>query len=173
MIMSLEEALNRNSDAVEKQNELLSKMLATAAAKTGATTTKATADDAAGDDADKKTSTKRTSKKADAKKDGADVEEAFNDLKAALQNWLGEFKANEADPETEARKTLLSETFKKLGVGKLPEIAEDREKIDKLSNWLETKAKPVDKGHGEGRLTAVPSDDDGAGSEDDDDELGV
>lgn len=165
--MSLEDALNRHADIMEKLIATNEKIIGMAAARQGAATTTAPASD----DKPKTTRTKKDDKKDDTKGDGA-VTKA--DLVAKLQTWLKEFGDNkDAHPECAARYTLLKDTLPKVG-GEgftLKDLAaDDQEKIDKLNNWFETKVKTVDKGHGIGRLVADPEP---AGDEGGDDDLGV
>jgi len=92
-------------------------------------------------------------------------------LTDAFKAWMGEFGVKpDSHPESAARHAITKTTVAKvLGDGKtFKDLAEDdQESIDKLYNWLETKAKTADKGHGIGRLVADPapeaSDDDGLG----------
>ena len=168
--MSLEAALERNSDLMEKHNELLAKVLGAAGTKSD------TADAGAA-------APKTTGKKAAAAKGGDDVATAFTALKVDLAAWLGEFaKAEDKDnpegthPEVTARKAALAKVFSnpKLAVKKLPEIESDAAKIAVLTTWLNETAKKADKGFGIGRLAADPEPaDDETGDAEDDDGMGV
>lgn len=109
---------------------------------------------------------------------------SFSDLKAALAAWLGEFsKAEDKDnpdgthPEVTARRealktVLTSEKVLANGAGKLTDLDCDDmgEKRDIVKNWLEAKAKKIDRGFGVGRLVADPEP---AGDGEDDDGLGI
>lgn len=163
--MSLEEALNRNNELLTEHNDLLKQVIGAAGLKSSSTKT------ADADDGETKATTKRGRKPAK-KDDDAEAGVTFEGLKSKLSAWLSEFKESENDPETDARKAALAGAFKKLGVGKLPEMEDDDDKIARLHTWLEEKAKVVDKGHGKGRFTEKPSDED-AGSDDEDDDLDV
>lgn len=99
----------------------------------------------------------------------------FDSVKDKLAAWLGEFakpedkeKPEGTHPEVDARKAALKAVLNKLtgtDDGKLGAISKDNEKIAKLDNWFETKAKVADKGHGVGRLAADPEE---TGESDDD-----
>lgn len=152
--MSLEDALNRNSTALERHNELMEKTIGMAeqfrADKKGSS-----------DDGGAKTGSKRSSSKK--KDDGDEID--YAGLKSKLAKWLGEFKDNEKDGETAARKELVTKAFKAIGISKLDEIEDDQEKLKRVDTWFEEKAKT------KGRLTPEPSDDDDGGSSDDDMEI--
>lgn len=164
--MSLEEALNRNSDLLEKHNALLEQVLSKAGASKPA-------DEGAA-------SGKATRGKGKDKDDGAKGASgpSFDTLKADLAAWLGEFAKEEdkdnpegAHPEVAARKEALAKAFgsDKLQIKKLPEIADDAAKIGVLHTWLHEKAKKVDKGFGVGRFVADPE----PADEGEDDDMGV
>ncbi len=129
--MSLEEALNRNSTAIETNNKLLETLLskapgtATAIGATGAAADKAA--DKAASKAAKETTKKLT----------------LDDVKPPIAEWLGEFpKDGDADhPETTARKVALKNFFGVLKVGKLTDVTK-AEDFAKLQTWItEQKAK--------------------------------
>lgn len=131
-----------------------------------------TAEDEAADAADAAAAQKGDDTSSD---DGV----TFDGVKGKLAKWLGEFAKEEdkgnpdgAHPEVLARKAALKAVLNKLtgtDDGKLGAIADDAEKIGKLDNWFETKAKVADKGHGVGRLAADPV----AADEGGDDELDI
>ncbi len=157
--MSLEEALNRNSDAVEKQNSLLEKMLAKAGVNTAAA---GKTDDAGEGDAPKKTrATKgKAAKEAEdaGEGEGGEGDEntlSHDDVKKLAGAWLGEFKANEKDPETGARREAIKGALAKL-VGKDGATIADVAAADlsRVVAWL-------DKQKAKGRLTPEPKEDDG------------
>lgn len=196
--MSLEEALNRNTEATLEQTGLLKQLLgaATIGGTVSTTTTDSgpaaegsaavrkrgepspgkqrrtaaeVAEDKAADEADGTT----TASTAASTSASAGVV-TFDGLKGKLGAWLGEF-AKEADrdnpdgahPEVIARKSAVKAVLNKLTGsedGKLGDIAKDAEKIGKLNDWYENKAKNVDKGFGIGRLAADPAEED-AGEE--------
>lgn len=112
---------------------------------------------------------------------GAEDGVTFDGVKTKLGTWLGEFAKEEdkenpdgAHPEVLARKAALKAVLNTLAgndKGTLGAIKDDAEKIGKLDNWFETKAKVADKGFGVGRLAADPEpagDDEGG-----DDELDI
>lgn len=156
--MSLEEALNRNSELLEKQNEILAKVLGRAEGNTEA---------AAAAEVKKttKTAAKKTTKAAKAEdtedSSGSDVEDRVKKLRTKLAAWLGEFKDNESDPETAERKEKLAAAFKGLKVKNITAITTE-EQIDRLEKWFE-------KALAKGRFTPEPDEDDS----DEDDDLDV
>lgn len=113
------------------------------------------------------------------KSDDADGAVTFDVLKKKLSLWLGEFAKEEdaekpegAHPEVQARKDAVKAVMNKLtdsDDGKLGQLADSPEKLVKLDNWFETKAKVVDKGFGIGRLAADPEEK----SEEEEDELDI
>ncbi len=181
--MSLEAALTRHADLLEKNNELLAKLYGSAVLASSAGATSTASNDDAGEtkteDKPKATRGKKADKAAETTSAGAGFEIKYADLKKKLIPWLAEFAKKEdkenpggAHPEVAARKAALKECFEKLGVEKLDEMENDAKKLTALNKWFETKAKVDDHvGVGAGRFAADPSDDD----EDDDsgdDELG-
>lgn len=141
--MSLEEALNRNSDLLEKHNELLEKVLGSAAAKPASpktSTAKNDDDDDAGDEKPKR---------------GRRAASIPKELKAAIDKtaaWLGEFKDNEDDPENDARGEALQNALDKLGYKTAKEI-KGEEDIGRFEAWINKKVKA-------GRITPDPDEDD-------------
>lgn len=125
--MPLEDLLAKNNTLMEEHNTLLKQIIATASGKA------ATA--AAG--------TKATGTKANAA--GELTAEALKPIVAA---WLREFKADENDPENEARTDKFEAALKKLGVEKIGEITKV-EDLQRLKDWT---AKQV----AAGRITPVP-----------------
>ncbi len=170
--MSLEDALNRNSDLLEEHNTLLKQVLS-----------KAGVNSASNDARDGKTTTTTGAKRGPKPKTAADNDEAtgptFATLKADLAAWLGEFAKEEdkenpdgAHPEVQARKDAVGKAFAsdKIGIKKLTDLgADDTVKIAALHTWLHEKAKKADKGFGIGRFAADPAPADEA----DDDDIGV
>lgn len=151
--MSLEEALNRNSDLLETHNDLLTKLVGMAASKATATTT-AAASTTAAETAEKPKVTR--AKAADKPK-----ELTLDDVKPGLAAWLNEFpKDGDNDhPETTARKEALKAQFAVMGAANLKEVT-TAEGFATLQKWLDdTKAK--------GRLV-----EDAPAGEDGDDMLG-
>jgi hypothetical protein len=146
--MSLEDALNRNSDLLEKNAALMEKILAGASSRASTSATTATTSDDAGGEKPKRT----TKPKEDAAKGVT-----LDDVKPILNGWLTEFPKNGDDdhPETVARKAALKGAFEKLGATNLKEVAV--EKLGKLKEWAEAQV-------AKGRL--VP--DENAGGDDDD-----
>lgn len=146
--MSLEEALNKNNDLLAEHNELLRKVLGAASSK------------AAGGKTEEPASGKGSKGKADAKKD--DAGSFDNDaLQATIKKaagWLGEFKENEKDPETEARRNKFREALDKLGFKTAKEI-NTQDGVDRFDKW-------IDKQTAAGRITPAPSDEDDAGDDD-------
>ncbi|QXV73620.1 hypothetical protein [Rhizobium phage RHph_X2_30] len=170
--MSLEEALNRNSEAVEKQNSLLEKMLA----KTGAApSTKS--DDGEGESKPAtrgKGKGKAATKEADADNSGEgdgensdDTALSHDDVKKQAGAWLGEFKADENDPETEARRAAIKTALGKLTNKEGATIADvPAAELPRVVAWLD-KQKEKDNGFGKGRLTEKPGSKKADKSEDD------
>jgi hypothetical protein len=183
--MSIEEALAANTLAIEAMTAGLAAVLAGAAPSTtqdSAPTDTAAATKAKAAAATKAKAAAATMSKAVAAamakekaKEGTGDEDgdSFVTLRKQLSAWLGEF-AKEEDkenpdgihPEMTARHEAIRATLVKLNVKLLNEIKGDEGKITKLSNWLNDKAIPVDKGFGVGRLVADPEeetveDDDG------------
>lgn len=178
--MSLEDAILKLTAAVERNNELVEKVLASAGASGG---------DAAGEEVKKpagrkpKTTEKpseppKEEPKGTAKSDDADEADDAVDFTAVRKkaaDWLGEF-AKESDktnpenmhPEAAARKEKIKGIIKKLGGEKLNDLAEKPDEIKRLNAWLD-KVKVEDKGFGPGRLAADPAP--ATSSDDDDDEV--
>lgn len=148
--MSLEEKLAENTAALLANTAILTKIASSAPAA-----------------ADKPKGTR--GKKA-AEEGGEDTGgDATFDVKALaavreeVKDWLSEFKANEADPETAERRKVLDAALIKLGGGKTPiKIADisDDAMTARVKAW-------IDKKNAEGRLTG-PLEDDEAGAADDD-----
>lgn len=148
--MSLEEALNRNNELLAEHNALLKEVLGTAGKKAAAKTEETAA--ASGKGGKGKTETK------------SDAGSFDNDkLQAAIKKaggWLGEFKENEKDPETDARRGKFREALDKLGFKTAKEI-NTQEGVDRFDKW-------IDKQIAAGRLTPAPEDDAGEEASDDD-----
>lgn len=145
--MSLEEALNRNSDLLEKHNELLERVLSAAPAsgsKAGA----------ASAETEEKPKTTRSTKAADKKAETKAV--TLDDVKPLFSGWLTEFPKNGDDdhPETAARKEALKGFLKDVGAPNLKEVPAD--KLADAKTWIEGQI-------ANGRLTT----DDEGGSDDD------
>lgn len=193
--MSLEQALKENTEALLAHTAAVNKLLSGTANVAGSATD---ADDTADttDEAPKRErgkpspgKSKRTAAEvaedkaaddADAAAAAGDTDDTgavtFDELKAKVAKWLGEFAKPEdkespegTHPEVTARRDAVKAVLTKLGAEKLPDIAKDAEKVGKLDNWLETKAMKADKGHGIGRLASDPEpagDDDADGGDD-------
>ncbi|TPI86427.1 hypothetical protein [Mesorhizobium sp. B2-8-9] len=149
--MSLEEALNRNNELLAEHNDLLKKVLGAAANKAGKTEETAAAGSGKGGKG-----------KAD-KKEDASAEFDADALKAAIAKagtWLGEFKDNEADGETQARKDKLRQALDKLGY-KLAKDINKAEDVKRFETWVEKQIAA-------GRITPEPEEaGEEASSEDD------
>lgn len=161
--MSLEDALNRNSDLLEKLVSQNDQILGIAKNRQAG---------AAADDGAKASTGKGKAAAKDKAKEDNESKTSKADLTTALAAWMNEFGKPAADghPESAARHTALKTVLGKMNIeGGLKGLAEDDQaNIDKLYNWLENTAKKADKGHGIGRLVADPEA--GGGEEDD---LGV
>jgi hypothetical protein len=145
--MSLEAAILELTEAVKANTAITEIFVAKAKAAVGA------AD--AGEPAKRTRKTKETTAETGGDDDGVDVAK----LKADIKAWMYEFKADEDDPETEARGTAFETALAKLGAKKLDEVkAED---LPRVVSWLEKKVAA-------GRATEKPSKK-AAASEDDDD----
>ena len=156
--MALEEALNRNSELLEKlvaQNE---KILGIAASRQADKS--ADAGDTKATKETKSTKATKETKSTKADDDGADTKVTKAELGKALATWLNEEfgKAADGHPEAVARHGAFKTVLGKLGIeGGLKGLADDDQtNIDKLHNWLENTAKKADKGFGIGRLAADP-----------------
>lgn len=168
--MSLEEALNKNTAVVEANNALLEKLIARAVdagAVSGAS---------ASDDKPKRTSSRSTKKTDSDNSDAGDSNDgdtksatvSADDVKTAVAAWLGEFKGDENDPETDARKAKIKEALAKLTKkdgAKITDVPADD--LPRVMTWLD-KQKAADNGHGVGRLTAKPDESDASENADDD-----
>lgn len=197
--MSLEEALDRNTEATLEQTGLLKQLLG--AASGGTVTTTTTTDSTSGDapttgtrkrgepspGKQRRTAAEVAEDKAADEADGTQAPStpanagpvSFDALKAKLGAWLGEFakeadrdKPDDAHPEVLARKSAIKAVLNKLTGsedGKLGDIAKDAEKVGKVNDWFENKAKNVDKGFGIGRLAADPAEE----AEEEADELDI
>lgn len=159
--MSLEEALNRNSDLMEKlvaQNE---KILNIAASRQAA----------GGSEAAEKPAKGKATKDKAKDDDAGDKKLSKSDLTGALSAWLNEFGKPGEHPESSARHGALKKVLEQLKLENLKALTDDDQtNIDKIHNWLETKAKTADKGFGIGRLAADPEP---AKEESGEDDLGV
>lgn len=140
MDMSLEEALNRNSDLLEKHNTLLEKVLGTAAANKAGGKTEETAP------ASGKGKGKDKAKEDDA---GSFDKDKLQAAIGKAGGWLGEFKENEKDPETDARRTKFREALDKLGFKTAKEI-NTQDGVDRFDKW-------IDKQIATGRITPAPT----------------
>lgn len=160
--MSLEAALLSLKESIDVQNGLLSKMLAKAGTASAPTE---------GDGEGKTTTTRGKGKgKAAAKETETDTSEgdgnddtglSHDEVKKLAGTWLAEFKANESDPETAARRDAIKAALAKL-VGKDGATIADVPAADlhRVVAWL-------DKQKAKGRLTPEPKDE----AEDDDSEI--
>jgi hypothetical protein len=119
--MPLEDALNRNSDLIEKHNDLLERLLAKAGSLPDV--------GAAAADPAKATRGKGKDKTPT-------VEDQRNELKAKIAAWLTEFP--DKDPETEDRGGKLKAALTKLEVKVIGEIT-TQENLDRLKGWFEKK----------------------------------
>ena len=131
--MSLEEALNRNTEALEKNNALMEKLLGASAAAAA----KATGGPASSDDAEDKPKRTRTKKDDDAGTKETAKAVTLDDVKPILSGWLNEFpKDGDTDhPETAARKAAFKKKLDELGAANLPAVAAD--KLGDLKTWAE------------------------------------
>lgn len=171
--MSLEAALTRNNELIEKQNDLLAQLLG----KAGTVVNNAASSEEGEKAADKPKGRGKAADKAKDEEKGAAAgfEISYADLSKKLSAWLAEFAKKEdkenpdgAHPEVPARKAALKECFGKLKVSKLGEMENDAKKLTALNKWFEEKAKVDDHvGAGAGRFAADPSDDADDGDSDD------
>lgn len=140
--MSLEDALNRNSDLLEKHNALLERVLSAAPAAKAANTTAAT-------ETDKPKTTRAP------KADKAPTL-TLDDVKPLFSGWLTEFpKDGDTDhPETAARKEAFKGFLAEFNAPNLKELPAD--KFGEAKTWIEAQI-------AKGRLV-----DDAAGGSDDD-----
>ena len=134
--MSLEDAIAKNTAAIERQNALLEKVLANAGATAPAKTEPAKTEPAKTEPA-KTEPAKTEPAKTEAEPEGI----TLADLLAKLTPWMNEEFAKD-HPETVARKAALKEVLGKLGEPKVSAIT-DAGKIAKLDKWFETKMKGV------------------------------
>ncbi len=160
--MSLEDLLSKNNELLAEHNDLLRQVLGSAKANKGGK-----AADEGGEKATRR-STKKDDAKGDSKDDDGGSEGLSDDDKSAMEAsikkagaWLGEFKANEKDPETEARKSKLREALDKLGY-KLAKEIDKGEDVQRFVKWIDKQAKA-------GRITPEPGDGDGDGDGEGDD----
>lgn len=167
--MSLEDLLAKNTAAVERNSELLEKLVARAEAA-GAVSSAGSSTAAA--DTKGKGKGKGKSDAADSNENtdaGSDAPTFTHDeVKSMAAAWLGEFKANEADPETDARRAAIKAALAKVA-GKENAAVTDvpASELHRVVAWL-NKKKETDAGHGKGRLTAVPAAGSAASGGDDD-----
>lgn len=150
--MSLEEALNRNSDLLVEHNDLLKKVIGMAANNKGGKTEETAP-------ASGKGGTKGKTDKGDGA--GTFDKDKLQTAIGKAGGWLGEFKENEKDPETEARRGKFREALDKLGFKTAKEI-NTQDGVDRFDKW-------IDKQISAGRITPEPSDDDGGEENSDDD----
>ncbi|RWE37418.1 hypothetical protein [Mesorhizobium sp.] len=151
--MSLEEALNRNNELLATHNALLEKVLGQAAANKGGKTEEAAAASGKG---------KGKDKPAETKSDEGAASFDNDKLQAAIKKaggWLGEFKDNEKDPETDARRGKFREALDKLGFKTAKEI-NTQDACDRFDKW-------IDKQIAAGRITPAPEADSEETSDDD------
>ena len=153
--MSLEQALTKNNELIERQNALLEKLLSANGTAAPAETKPAV-----------KTETKAT-KTEDQKSEPAPAADGptYESVKAAASAWLGEHP--KGSPEQAARRAYLEETlWPKLGIKKLGDLEGKPADLKKVATWLEGKAKSDLLGYGAG-IFAKPADAEAA-SEDED-----
>lgn len=151
--MSLEEALTKNNELIERQNALLEKLLA----NSGTTTAPAAET--------KPATTKKTEPKTEEPKTEAADGPTYEAVKAAASAWLGEHPKGSA--EQTARRAYLEETlWPKLGIKKLGDLEGKPADLKKVATWLEGKAKGDLFGYGAG-IFAKPAEAEAA-SEDED-----
>lgn len=120
----LEEAVLANTVALKEHNEILKQMLAKAGGAAAAPG------------------------KADGKATKADGDLTVDSVKALVAPWLREFKANESDPENEARSDKFAAALKNLGVERIGDIKTQADLL-RLKAWT---AKQV----AAGRITPAP-----------------
>lgn len=179
--MALEDVIAKLTAAVERNNELVEKVLAQAGASSDTPTAsdeekpkrgrkpKEAAKTEESDDADEKSEAPKSESKKEEKSGDVD----FAGLKKRLSAWLGEF-AKEEDkenpdgmhPEAKARKEAVKAAIKKLGGEKLTDIGDNQESVNRLGAWLDKKLE-ADAGFGKGRLAADPEP---AGNDDEDED---
>ncbi|AEG53179.1 hypothetical protein [Sinorhizobium meliloti] len=161
--MSLEAALLSLKESIDVQNGLLSKMLAkagTASAPTEGDEGKTTATRGKGKG---KTAAKEAETDTNEGEGNDDTGLSHDEVKKLAGNWLAEFKANEKDPETEARRDAIKGALAKLTGKEKGTIADvPAADLHRVVAWL-------DKQKAKGRLTPEPTDEDG--SEEDGDEI--
>lgn len=166
--MSLEDALATHTAALERNSDLLEKLVARAEAS-GAVAAGAAAADAG----KKATGKKAAGAKAESDGDAGKTETASgpttDDVKKAASAWLGEYKGVEGDPETGARREAILKALASLCKKENAQIVDvPAEDLPRVLAWLDKK-KAEDKGFGVGRLTAPPTaaaDEAGAGDDD-------
>ena len=134
--MSLEDALAKNTAALERQSTLLEQLLAKtpAAGAVKATETKAT-----------------ETKAAETKTEEVKAEEGptYEAVKDAAAKWLGEHP--KGSPEQTARRAYLESTlWPKLGIKKLGDLEGKPADLKKVQTWLDGKAKTDLLGFGAG-----------------------
>lgn len=128
--MSLEDLLSKNNTLMEEHNKLLGQIIATAGGRAAA---------AGG------------APKAEKSAKGGAEELTADTLKPIVAAWLREFKADESDPENDARTDKFSAALKNLGVERIGEIQKASD-LERLRVWT---AKQV----AVGRITPLPSKD--------------
>ncbi len=151
--MSLEESLKLNTEALNRNSELLEKLVARAEGAAAAAKSAPAEEKPA---ATRKKAEKTAEPAAEAEKSDEAPALTHDQVKAVLGPWIGEFKANEKDPETEARHRALRTALGKLTGkedAKLPDVPVAD--LPRVLAWLDKK-KAADEGHGVGRLTAKP-----------------
>lgn len=137
--MSLEEALNKNTAAVQQQNELLAQLLS----KTpGAAAAPASTED--------KPKTTKATKATETKEEAPAAEgPTYESVKAKASAWLGEHP--KGSEEQAARRAYLEEQlWPKLGIKKLGDLEGKPADLKKVDTWLDGKAKSDLLGYGVG-----------------------
>lgn len=160
--MSLEDAITKQTAAIERNSELLEKLVARAEAA-GAVNASAAADTASKGGKGSKAS---KGSKAETEENTETSGPTHDDVKKLASAWLGEFKGVEGDPETGARREAILGALAKL-VGKEGAQVADVPvaELHRVVTWIE-KQKTKDNGFGAGRLTEKPGAADAGGGDD-------
>lgn len=151
--MSLEAKLEANTEALNRNSDLLEKMIARAEAVAGS----APKASAAADEKPKAARAKKETAETDGTAAGTETAAVtIEDVKSKAGAWLGEFKADANDPETEARKGAIKAALAKLTKKDGATLADvPVADLPRVLTWLEKK-QVEDAGFGIGRLTAKP-----------------
>jgi polyhydroxyalkanoate synthesis regulator phasin len=162
--MSLEETLAANTAALDRNSELLEKLVARAEAAGAASGAATTSTDTKG----KATKTTKAKDTADAgTTEGGAPALTHDDVKKLVGGWLAEFKEDKADTETEARRAAIKNALAKVADKADAQVVDvPVDQLHRIVAWLEKK-KEADAGHGKGRLTPKPVAETSTGADDD------